>query len=93
MTAAPVIPCVIMGTDRLYILRRLWRPGRRIPVWIAFGEPLVPPAGLDRAGARAAVAASLAEAFRNLAIEIRREFRLSEDDLPQSPKRRRASAP
>ncbi len=93
MTAAPVIPCVIMGTDRLYILRRLWRPRRRIPVWIAFGEPLVPPAGLDRAGARAAIAASLAEAFRNLAIEIRQEFHLSEDDLPQSPKRRRASAP
>jgi 1-acyl-sn-glycerol-3-phosphate acyltransferase len=90
MTAAPVIPCVIMGSDRCYILPRLWRPGRRIPVWIAFGEPIVAPPGLGRAAARAALEASLADAFRLLALEMRRDFQLSEDDLPQSPVRRRA---
>ena len=91
MTGAPIIPCVIMGSDRCYILPRLWRPGRRIPVWIAFGEPLLPGAG-ERAAARAALEASLAEALRQLAIEMRQHFRLSKEDLPQSPVRRRAGS-
>ena len=90
MTAAPIIPCVIMGSDRIYILFRLWRPGRRIPVWIAFGQPLLPDTGIDRAAARAALEARLADGFRQLAVEMRGHFQLSEDDLPQSPVRRRA---
>jgi 1-acyl-sn-glycerol-3-phosphate acyltransferase len=93
MTGAPVIPCVIMGSDRIYILRRIWRPGRRIPVWIAFGEAITPPAGLDRAAARAAIEARLADAFRELALEMRRHFELSDDDLPQSAGRRRGRVP
>jgi len=93
MTAAPVIPCVIMGSDRLYSLPRLWRPGHRIPVWIAFGEPILPPAGLDRSAARAEIEASLADALRRLALEMRTHFQLTEDDLPQSPARRRARIP
>jgi len=87
MTAAPVIPCVIIGSDRCYILDRLWRPWRRIPVWIAFGRPLLPGARGDRT----AFEASLAEAFRELAAELRQHFRLSEEDLPQSAARRRAA--
>jgi 1-acyl-sn-glycerol-3-phosphate acyltransferase len=89
MAGAPIVPCVIIGSDRCYILRRLWRPGHRIPVWIAFGAPLPAPAGPDRAAARAALEASLAEAFRQLALEVRNRFRLSEEDMPQSRRRRR----
>jgi 1-acyl-sn-glycerol-3-phosphate acyltransferase len=89
MTNAPIIPCAIMGSDRIYIMPRLWRPGRRIPVWIGFGEALFPEGGADRAEERAALDARLGEAFRNLAAEMRRHFKLAEDDLPQSPKRRR----
>jgi hypothetical protein len=87
MTAAPVIPCVIIGSDRCYILDRLWRPWRRIPVWIAFGEPLLPGAR----GSRDALEASLARAFRQLAAELRDHFHLTEEDLPQSAARRRAA--
>jgi len=90
MTAAPVIPCVIMGSDRCYILPRVWRPWRRIPVWIAFGEPLLAPAGDDRAAARAALEGRIAAAFRELGLEMRRHFGLREDDLPQSATRRRS---
>ncbi len=90
MTGVPVIPCAIMGSDRIYNLPRLWRPGRRIPVWIAFGEPILPPAGPDRAAVRAEIEARLSKAFLNLALEMRSHFKLSEDDLPQSPARRRA---
>jgi 1-acyl-sn-glycerol-3-phosphate acyltransferase len=92
ITGAPVIPCVIIGTDRIYALPRLWRPGRRLPVWIAFGQPLIPPAGLDNHAARAALESSLADAFRALALEMRQHFHLTEDDLPQSPLRRRAES-
>jgi 1-acyl-sn-glycerol-3-phosphate acyltransferase len=89
-TGAPVVPCVIMGSDRCYALPRLWRLGRRIPVWIAFGQPLLPEPG--RGAARAALDARLAEALRDLGIEMRRHFQLTDEDLPQPPARRRAEA-
>jgi 1-acyl-sn-glycerol-3-phosphate acyltransferase len=60
MTGAPVVPCVIMGSDRIYALPRLWRPGRRLPVWIAFGEPLRAAAGA-RAEERAELEARIDE--------------------------------
>jgi len=89
MTGAPIIPCVIMGSDRCYVLPRLWHPGRRLPVWIAFGQPLSPGPG-ERTAARADLEASLAAAFIQLGREMRTHFRLTDDDLPQSPIRRRA---
>jgi 1-acyl-sn-glycerol-3-phosphate acyltransferase len=89
MTGAPIIPCVIIGSDRCYALRRLWRPGWRIPVWVGFGAPLAPESGRDRAGARAALESGLADAFRGLATEMRLHFELTDDDMPQSATRRR----
>ena len=35
----PIVPCVILGTDRFYS-RKQWLPFRRTPVWIAFGKPI-----------------------------------------------------
>ena len=35
----PIVPCVILGTDRLYS-KKQWLPFRRTPVWIAFGKPI-----------------------------------------------------
>jgi len=92
VTGAPVVPCVIIGSDRIYALPRIWRPGRRIRVWVAFGEALAPPPGLDRIAARAALESRLAQCYRDLAGELRTHFSLTEDDLPQSPIRRRAAA-
>jgi hypothetical protein len=43
----PVIPCVIAGTDRLYRPAN-WRPLRRVPVWMVFGEPVYPQTDLTR---------------------------------------------
>jgi 1-acyl-sn-glycerol-3-phosphate acyltransferase len=90
IAGVPIIPCVIIGTDRLYILPRLWRPGRRIPVWIGFGEPLTASPEGGRAAARAAFETAMAEAFQSLASEMREHFQLSDDDLPKSPVWRRA---
>jgi 1-acyl-sn-glycerol-3-phosphate acyltransferase len=91
MTGAPVVPCVIMGSDRIYNLPRFWRPGRRVPVWIAFGQPLTAPDG-GRAEARAELEARIGKALQELALRMRREFQLTEDDLPQSATRRREAA-
>src|SRR6059058_5156992 len=33
----PILPCVILGSDRLYA-KRNWLPLRRTPVWIGFGR-------------------------------------------------------
>jgi 1-acyl-sn-glycerol-3-phosphate acyltransferase len=38
----PVVPCVILGSDRLYRAAH-WLPLRRVPVWVGFGESLAPP--------------------------------------------------
>ncbi|PYL66867.1 MAG: hypothetical protein DMF20_05220, partial [Verrucomicrobia bacterium] len=35
----PILPCVILGSDRLYSTKR-WLRLRRTPVWIAFGNPI-----------------------------------------------------
>src|SRR5213595_466097 len=39
MAGVPVLPCVILGTDRFYSAKG-WLPLRRTPVWIAFGKPV-----------------------------------------------------
>src|SRR5215475_6141246 len=35
----PVVPCVILGTDRFYS-KKQWLPVRCTPLWIAFGKPI-----------------------------------------------------
>src|SRR5947199_6544726 len=42
----PILPCVILGSDRLYA-KRSWLPIRRTPVWIAFGRPITPAFDLE----------------------------------------------
>ncbi len=86
MTGAPVVPCVIVGTDRGYVYPRLWRPGWRMPVWIAFGQPLE----AKRGQGREELERALSRAFQELGAEVRARYGLTADDWPQSPKRRRA---
>src|SRR5437870_6841188 len=41
IAGTPILPCVIVGSDRLYSTKR-WLPasGGRTPIWIAFGNPI-----------------------------------------------------
>jgi 1-acyl-sn-glycerol-3-phosphate acyltransferase len=79
LTRAPILPCAILGTDRLYNRRR-WNPLRaRAPVWVAFGPLLPPPAGDD------AFAASLVEAFHALRCHLLDSAGATHADLPQPP--------
>jgi 1-acyl-sn-glycerol-3-phosphate acyltransferase len=88
LSGKPVVPSVILGTDRLY-LKSNWFPFRRVPVWIAFGEAIFPPANVPRGCARELVQESLAQAFVSLKEKLILEFRLEEADLPTTPQTRK----
>jgi 1-acyl-sn-glycerol-3-phosphate acyltransferase len=81
---APIIPCVVLGTDRLYA-KRSWRPGPpRTPVWVTIGEPIfVSGMKSDEADAR------MAGALRELGAAAIAHFSLGPDDLPATPQRRK----
>jgi 1-acyl-sn-glycerol-3-phosphate acyltransferase len=88
IAAVPVVPCVILGTDRFYSKKR-WLPFRRTSVWIAFGTPISASPKLRKSQARKRIESELAAAFKNLYAELREKFRLTTDDLPKSPQERR----
>lgn len=77
---AAVIPCVILGSDRLYRAAN-WRPFRRVPVWIGFGQPI-------QSSEHPELEQDLAQALRDLAAEMREHFNLTDDDFPKSPQDR-----
>ena len=87
----PIVPCVILGTDRLYS-KKQWLPFRRTPVWIAFGKPISCFPELQKSQARERIESELGAAFKNLYAELREKFRLRLDDLPKSPKERQGGA-
>ncbi len=83
----PILPCVIVGSDRLYAAKG-WLPLRRTPIWLAFGDPILPFPDLEKAAARERIERELASAFKNLYAELREAFSLTEDDLPHPPRHR-----
>jgi 1-acyl-sn-glycerol-3-phosphate acyltransferase len=87
MSGAPIVPCVLLGSDRLYFPRN-WLPLRRVRACIAFGEPL----RCEGEGkeARVKLEAAVAENLRALAAEMRAAFQLTDDDFPKPPLERKA---
>lgn len=86
---APVIPGVILGSERLYN-RRNWLPWRRVRIWIGYGAPIVAPADLPASEKRAFVEREFATAIVGLKEKMMRDFHLQEADLPHSPQQRMA---
>jgi len=86
MSGAPVIPCVILGSDQLYAPAK-WLPFRRSQAWISFGEPLRF-SGKGRPG-RDDFEAAYNAAIQTLLAELRARFHLTSEDLPQSSDRRK----
>ena len=89
---APILPCVILGSDRLYA-KRSWLPLRRTPVWIAFGKSISTPPDLEKSAARKRTEEQLTNAFQKLYAELRERFRLTPDDLPHPPRERMKKSP
>jgi 1-acyl-sn-glycerol-3-phosphate acyltransferase len=87
MARVPIVPCVIVGSDRLYSFKA-WLPLRRTPIWIAFGNPISHFRELEKLQARERIQCELASAFESLYAELRAKFRLTADDLPHPPRER-----
>ncbi len=92
MAGVPIVPCVILGSDRLYG-KRNWMPLRRTPVWIAFGQAISHFPELEKSVARARIEQELTDAFQRLYAELRRKFQLTRDDLPHPPRERMKPIP
>src|SRR5437773_7012564 len=87
IAGVPILPCVIVGSDRLYSKSR-WLPLRRTPIWIAFGDPIPHFPDLEKPAARACIEHELAAAFRRLYADLHGKFSLTPDDLPHPPRER-----
>ena len=90
IAGVPIVPCVILGTDRFYS-KKQWLPFRRTPVWIAFGKPVSHFPELQKSQARNEIESELTAAFKILYAELRQKFGLAADDLPHSPQERKRS--
>ena len=80
--ACPVVPVVILGSERLYNPRN-WLSWRRAKVYIAIGDPIFPTEG-GRKRLRDDTAAALIR-WKDKLVET---CQLTEDDLPHSPQER-----
>src|SRR6516162_8014097 len=80
IAAVPIVPCVILGSDRLYA-KRSWIPMRRTPVWIGFGKAISNFPELEKSTARERIEAELTAAFKKIYADLRDKFKLTTDDL------------
>lgn len=87
LSGAPIFPGVILGSDRFYNSRS-WLPWRRTPVWIAFGEPIIPPDGLSGDALRKHIQESFSRAILTLRQRLEESHHLTAADLPRSPRQR-----
>ncbi len=88
-SGAPIVPAVILGTDRLYNVKNIL-PWRRASIWVGVGAPIAPRTDLPRDEARAQLTADLAAAWLSLRDRLVAHFSLTEADLPHSPQQRMA---
>jgi 1-acyl-sn-glycerol-3-phosphate acyltransferase len=88
LSSKPIVPSVILGTDRLYD-KRNWFRVRRVAVWIGIGEYITPRSDLPKREARELIQTSLSDAFISLKERIVLQFGLAETDLPTTPQARK----
>ena len=90
-SGAPVVPCALIGSDRLY------KPDnwlRRTTIYLIIGDAVEPPKEeACQPGVRERFAADLSKAFISLKEEAIARFNLSEEDLPQTPQARKGIYP
>ena len=84
---APVVPCVILGSDRLYNPRS-WLPWRRTPVWIGYGAPIQPTREDREESSDDSLGRVLGLEIVNLKERLCQDFQLTEADLPHPPRQR-----
>src|SRR5438132_2522736 len=80
MAGVPIVPCVILGTDRLYA-KRNWLPLRRTPICTGFSRALPHFPEFEKSRARAPTEQSPPKAIQGIYAELRQKFYLTTDDL------------
>ena len=77
----PVLPCVVVGTEKLLHLDP-WLPARRGRLWMICGDFIPPITGPDRRAARAQMAAEIERAYVRLYAELRERWQLADSIAP-----------
>lgn len=80
-SGCPVLPCVVLGTDRLNAVDP-WLPRLRGRLWIACGELIEPVAGLDPRAARAEMALRIEQSMAVLYAQLRDTYGLDDTVVP-----------
>ena len=93
-SGAPIVPCLLIGSDRLY-RRANWLPWLgRATLILLIGKAIIPPDKLSRqTAARENFSKHLAQAFISMKEEAITRFNLTPDDLPQTPQARKGEYP
>lgn len=79
---APIIPCVVLGTEKLLCVKA-WLPFRRSQLWVAYGEPIHPPHGCrSTRESRRQLADAAAASFQRLYASLRDRYGISDLDVP-----------
>jgi 1-acyl-sn-glycerol-3-phosphate acyltransferase len=78
----PIVPCVMLGTDKLNRIGP-WLPFKHAQIWVAYGEPIYPPAGSKSTRAsREALSALLVASYISLYAELREHYGISDTTVP-----------
>jgi 1-acyl-sn-glycerol-3-phosphate acyltransferase len=77
----PVLPCVVLGTDKLNAVDP-WLPRLRGRLWIACGELIEPVHDPDRKAARAEMAARIERSLAALYQQLRETYGLDDSVVP-----------
>ena len=81
-SGAPVLPCVILGAEKLNGVEP-WLPAKRGRLWVAYGDRLIHPRkDLHRKAAREEMARELREEYVKLFEELKRTFGVKEEGVP-----------
>lgn len=88
-SACPIVPVVILGSERLYN-KTYWLPWRRARVFIATGSAIFPDTTIPRSEARERLRQEFTAAIIALKDQLVVTCHLGPDDLPHSPQQRMA---
>jgi len=81
-SGAPVLPCVILGADKLNGVEP-WLPAKRGRLWVAYGDRLIRArTDLHRKAAREEMARELRAEYVKLFGELKLTFGLKEEGMP-----------
>ena len=79
---APIIPGVMLGTEKLNAVKP-WLPFRRGRIWVAYGDPIYPPTGARSTRAtREELASEIRAAFGEIYARLRERHQICDSMIP-----------